>query len=354
MKKYLIVILLIVLSLTCLSQDKYYDGKVLEIENIELLEEDESLIGIEKVKLLLENKEIIEVENPKFKESAYTLKLKKNMNVIVLEEHSQDGFNKYYITDINKKNGLSIITFIFLLLTVVIAKLKGLKALLALGITIGLIFYLFIPLISKGFSPILLATIISIVSSFITIFLMDGVTEKGVVAVLGSVSGTIISGVISFWFCQKYGISGFSSLEDLNYSNMLTGIKVSELVPAGIILGSMGAVMDVGMSISSALNEIKYYKTDVTSKELFSSGIKIGQDIIGTMINTLVLAYIGGTLFTILVLYLQKDVYTLNRLINYEFISVEILRSITGSIGVLIAVPTTSFFAGKIKFKRED
>lgn len=110
--------------------------------------------------------------------------------------------------------------------------------------------------------------------------------------------------------------------------------------------------MDVAMSISSALNEIKEKNQTIHGKELFLSGMRIGSDIIGTMINTLILAYIGSSLMTTIFIYLQKSQYPLIRILNFESIVVEILRAFCGSIGILVAVPITAYVASKIYSKK--
>ncbi|MGL5904429.1 MAG: YibE/F family protein, partial [Cetobacterium sp.] len=126
-------------------------------------------------------------------------------------------------------------------------------------------------------------------------------------------------------------------------SNLLQGIKVKEIISAGVILGSMGAVMDVSMSISSALTELKNRDFGITGKEIFDSGMRIGEDIIGTMVNTLILAYIGSGILSTLFIYLQKEQFPLIRILNFESVAADILRAFAGSIGILIAVPITSY-----------
>ena len=181
---------------------------------------------------------------------------------------------------------------------------------------------------------------------------MTGFNRKGVVAIIGSFGGVIIAGALSYTFVNTMRLTGYVTTETLNYASMLGNIKVKEMISAGVILGSMGAVMDVAMSIASALNELKEKNRDIHRKELFYSGMRIGSDIIGTMINTLILAYIGSSLMTSIFIYMQKDQYPSIRILNFESIVVEILRALCGSIGILIAVPVTAYIAAKIYSKK--
>ena len=145
----------------------------------------------------------------------------------------------------------------------------------------------------------------------------------------------------------------------LGYAGFLQGIQVRELVSAGIILGSMGAVMDVAMSISSSLQNLRKKNSDLIPWELFKSGIHIGSDVVGTMINNFVSSYIGSSLFDMIVISIHIQELPMIRLLNYEFIAVEILKSFSGSIGILAAIPLTAYLSGylgleKIYLKTEE
>jgi uncharacterized membrane protein len=129
----------------------------------------------------------------------------------------------------------------------------------------------------------------------------------------------------------------------LAYLPMDTPINLQAIIFASIIIGAMGAIMDVAMSISSALSEIKRQSPEITSKGLLSSGITIGKDILGTMSNTLVLAYIGSALSTVILLTVSDA--SLLFLLNREMIVVEILQALVGSFGIFFAIPLTSLFA---------
>lgn len=330
-------------------EDEYIKGKVLYLENVlkSGYTEDDGIKEIEeyRVKILEgedKDKEII-VQAPIYLEKAYNIFIKKNQNIVLYKEITEENENIYYVVDVDKRNSLLAIVLIFIILTVAIARLKGIKAIISLVIVVGIIYNIFLPMIAQGYSPIIISTLCALLCSVITIFITTGFTQKGVVAVLGAVAGVIVAGAISMYFSYNMAMTGFVSVEALNYSNLLQGIKVREIISAGVILGSMGAVMDVSMSISSALTELKKRDVSITGKEIFDSGMRIGEDVIGTMVNTLILAYIGSGILSTLFIYLQKEQFPLIRILNFESVAADILRAFAGSIGILIAVPITSY-----------
>lgn len=124
------------------------------------------------------------------------------------------------------------------------------------------------------------------------------------------------------------------------------GLRIENLLFSAVSIASLGASMDASVSISSSLKEIKSLNTDLDSRKLFQSGMNIGKDIIGTMVNTLVFAFIGSSLVTIMVL-ISHGV-SFNQLVNSDFFSVEITKGLIGTVVVIIMVPVTSLFSSII------
>lgn len=359
MKKFILTVLIIfsMFSINVLAQEEYLRGKILKLEDCLSPEEEvEELKEIMLYSVVIDEGarkgDTILVEFPIYREEAFNINVKEGDRVVLYYEIDEEGNEKYYIADIDKRVGICYLTGIFVLIVLLIAKFKGLKAMMALLLVILFIYKLFLPKIIEGHSPILLSVIVALFASIITIYLMTGFNKKGIVAILGSVGGVIVAGGLSYIFVNSMRLTGYVTTETLNSASMLVGIDVKEMISAGVILGSMGAVMDVAMSIASALNELKEKNRYLHSRELFYSGMRIGSDIIGTMINTLILAYIGSSLMTSIFIYMQKDQYPSIRILNFESIVVEILRAFCGSIGILVAVPFTAYIASKIYSKK--
>ncbi|MDD6212063.1 MAG: YibE/F family protein [Clostridiales bacterium] len=266
------------------------------------------------------------------------------MNVIVIFSDSADT---QLVTVYSQDRSAAILGFfLFFAFTVcVIGGKKGLMSILGLLFTFLSILFLLFPLFYRGVSPVLSSILVSAISAAATLVLVGGLSSKTASAILGTTCGVSVSAVSALVFGSIAGISGYnvSDIETLNYVAQYTPIRIGELLFAGIIISSLGAVMDVGMSISSALQEI--CETDPTRnrKQLFMAGIRIGRDMIGTMTNTLILAYVGGSLTTLVINY-AYDLST-NQLLNSYNMGIEIMQGLSGSLGIVLAVPFTAAFS---------
>lgn len=356
-KKLIVILIGLIFSFVTFSQDDTYEkGKI--VKQLERLEgiDDEGVDYIDVYEIEVKSGEQkgnkVEVEFPHFVEEAYNITLRVGDKVVLYSEINDEGGYNYYITDIDKRGSLAAILLIFILFVIVLARIKGLKALLALFFAILVIFYFFVPMIIKGYSPIIMAILSTFLISVVTIYMIAGNTRKGVSAAAGTFLGVTVAGILSYVYTNFMRLTGYVDTESFSYATMLKDVDLKQLISAGILLGSLGAVMDVAMSISSSLYELKEHHKELNKYQIFKSGMNIGSDIIGTMVNTLILAYVGSSLFTIILFMLQKENFPLIRILNYEFIAVEVLRSLFGSIGILVAVPITSYFAANIKIKK--
>ena len=207
----------------------------------------------------------------------------------------------------------------------------------AFACIIGIMF----PIMYRGISPI------------VTLGLLGGYSSKTVSAILGTAIGVVIAAVAAMAFGKAAGITGYnvSDIEALNYVGQNTKIKIGELLFAGIIISALGAVMDVGMSIASTIQEI--YETDKTlsMKRLFVSGINVGRDMMGTMTNTLIFAYVGGAMTTLVINYAYDLSY--RQLANSYVIGIEIMQGLSGSLGVVLTVPITALIASFLAVRKK-
>ncbi|MGF6907050.1 YibE/F family protein [Fusobacterium sp. PH5-44] len=408
MKKFLIILCaMLMFSVLTYSSEAYVKGKVLQIEKVlspEDGEEEIKEIRQLRVKVLSGEykSEIVPVDFTVFTTETYNMDVRVGDNVVLYYNTADldDGNEEisFEIADIDRRNYTLWLVGIFVACTLIFARTKGLKGIIALLLVVVFIYKFFIPAIVGvpidfyiGFrelkfpssdvtigielghiigkilaSPIRGAVITAIFSSVVTIFLMTGfkrkgkgfgIERKGTIAIIGSVGGVTIAGILSYIFVYKMRLTGYVTTDILNYvvsySEQVKNIDFKEVISCGVIIGSMGAVMDIAMSISSALNELREQKPSITAKELFMSGMNIGGDVIGTMVNTLVLAYIGSSLATNMLLTLQSEQYPIIRILNFESVVVDILRAFCGSIGILVAVPLTSYIGSKIYTKTQ-
>ena len=237
---------------------------------------------------------------------------------------------------------------VFLLLLCIIGGKNGAKSALGLIFTFICIFFLMIPMIYQGVSPFLSAVLITVVTTLVTMYLIGGFSAKTVCSVAGTVAGVVLAGVSAWLFGAAADIGGYnvSNIEELLFIGQHTKVNIGELLFAGILISALGAVMDVAISISSTINEIYTQNPTMTRMQLFRSGISVGRDMMGTMSNTLVLAFAGGSL-SLLVLNYTYDL-SMNQILNSSSIGIEIMQGISGSIGVVMTVPIVSVLASAL------
>lgn len=295
--------------------------------------------------------EIFEVDNILMGNPVYDLEVEAGDRILVGIEGSMDNVEAVHIKDYARDTYLYLIIGVFLVLLIVIGRFKGLKSVITIGLTLFLIVKVLIPGILQGYSPILLAVLISIIVTLVTIFIISGFNVKSFTAIIGILGGVFIAGIITLWIGSSAQLTGFSSEEAMMilYIPQDVEFNVRGLLFAGIIIGSLGAVMDVGMSIASSLQEVKNANPEITSKELRRAGFNVGRDIMGTMSNTLILAYTGSAI-PLLILFTAYQP-SLTEIINLDIIATEIVRALAGSIGLIMTVPLT-VFTGTFLFEK--
>lgn len=249
---------------------------------------------------------------------------------------------KYMFAEFHRVTVLWVLIAVFGILLLVFGRSKGLNALIALVFTIGSIFLVFLPAVLAKGNIYLWAVITCTYIILMTLLIVSGWTRKSLAAIIGCLSGTAISGILVV-FCDMFLHMNGLVNEDALYLMMLdpeNSIDIKAIIFAAIIIGAVGAVMDVAMDISSALSELKIQVPDIGRSQLIKSGFTIGRDIMGTMANTLILAYIGSSLSTTLLLVAYNSSPLL--LFNTEMIVVELLQAVAGSFGILLTIPLTS------------
>ena len=261
--------------------------------------------------------------------------------VLQLDEDENGTINNLKIYERERDTKVYFIILFFAAAIVLVGKKNGIKALISLGISIALIFGLFLPLIMKGISPILLALFVCSASTVSTLFIISGNNKKTYTAVLGTIGGVIIAGLCAFIAGKILRLTGLGN-EDaqmLAFIPQHRKIDYQGLLFAGMMIGAMGAVMDVAMSVSSSMWEIISIDPGISGKRLVKSGMNIGRDIIGSMSNTLILAYVSTSIPVLLLFIIFSNGFT--EIINLEFLAAEILRAVSGSIGLICTIPIT-------------
>lgn len=261
---------------------------------------------------------------------------------------SYDDFISTIIVNYNREISIYILLFIFIFVVLFLGKSKGAKSLFSLVFTMICIFFIFIPLIIKGMNPIVSSIIIVILSTMVTMISLNGATKKTFVASLSCILCTIVAGLIAYIFGKFNNISTFNTaeLQDLLFVSTKTSLKVKDLLFAGILISSLGAIMDTTMSITSSIFEMKDVNNNLSKSQLFISGMNIGKDIMSTMTNTLILAFTGSSINILIIYFMYNMPYI--QLINIDLIVLEIVQGLSGGIAVILSIPITAFAASEL------
>lgn len=273
---------------------------------------------------------------------------------VVVQVSAYNGSVSASVYNYDRTDTLYMMVVLFLVMLVLIGKRKGFTSALGLIFTFVCIIYLYLPMLYLGYSPFFSAVLVVILTTLVTMYFIGGFSMKTLCAVLGTIAGVVVAGVFASGFGAISHISGFNvaDIETLLYIGQNSKLDISGLLFSGILIASLGAVMDVAMSISTTIEEIKYHNPNISCKELFKSGIKIGGDMMGTMSNTLILAFTGGSLSTLVVFY-AYDMPFLQMFNSYDM-GIEIIQGIAGSLGVILTVPFVSLIAAVLMSKGKE
>ncbi len=362
----IIIVILLINSSPCSStsfEDDYFieelisgtaKGEVVEILDEEKIIDEHSFartIQIIKAKITTgtHKGKIVQVQNIIDERMAYNLKVdQRDKIVLYLEEDPEGNIVNAYVDELVRDIYLLYLLLIFILSLSIIGGLKGIKAIITLGLTIIVILKILFPLVLAGYNPIVVSVSICILVIATTIFIVGGFNKKSLAAITGTIAGVALAGVLVLLFGHSARLTGLANQEAQMLMFISEEIKFNfqGILFASIIIGSLGAIMDVGMSVASATNEIQEANPNLTSAYLIKAGMNVGRDIMGTMSNTLILAYAGGTIH-LLLLFVVYEVPVMD-IINQDFIASEIVRALAGSIGLIFSVPFTAISAGII------
>jgi len=272
--------------------------------------------------------------------------LKEGTKVIVRMDIDANGLS--YIASISNYNrgpALLGLTVVFVLSLAVFGGRKGIAAILGLAFTIVGIWFLLIPMIRHGINPILSSIAIAAITTAVSLVLLNGLSMKTFCATIGCVGGVALAGAAAALTAAATPINGFnmSEAEELILRTGGTSLNISGLLISAILIAALGAVMDVAMTITSAVFEVHQLNPELNRQKLIQSGINIGRDAMGTMANTLILAFAGSAL-NMLILFRIFD-YPYLQIFNSDMMALEIIQGISGTIGIVMTVPLVAFLS---------
>lgn len=235
---------------------------------------------------------------------------------------------------------------LFILLILIFGKTQGIRTIISLIYTVIAVFTVFVPSVLSGKNIYVCSVLVCIFIISMTLLIVNGWNKKTLCAAVGCIGGVVAAAIITLLFSKTMKMSGYVDEHSYYLTLLSTPVNLPAMSFAAVIIGAVGAVMDVAMSMSSALYELSTKVEDISFKSLVSSGFAIGRDMMGTMANTLVLAYVGSSLCSVLLLLTYAD--SAMDIFNREMIASEILQAIAGSIGIILAIPATAVFCGVV------
>lgn len=264
---------------------------------------------------------------------------------VFLKLSSENGVTKYSFLDFDRRYSFYALLALFVAGLLVFGRVIGFKSLLGIFISLIILWQGFINLIIQpGTNVYILSLLFCAGISLVVLIIVSGFSIKTLAAILGTWGGLIFSGILSYLTLYSMHLTGYEVGGEVVFlkSNIFPHLDFRGVLFAGIIIGALGALIDVTISIASAQLEIKQSSSDQLSwRELYQRGMNVGKDVMGAMSMTLVLAYVGSSVPLLLMISALKRL-ELERIINMPTIMTEIVRALVGSIGLIFAIPLTA------------
>lgn len=354
----LILLAILILPQTIHAQELYEELQgVWRAEVLEIISEGQKAVPgtdlntkFQNIKIeILEGEmkgKIIEIEND-------FILLKEGQKFYMNYLRTINGDEIYSVRDIDRRATLFWLTVFFAGVVLFFGKWQGLRSLLSLAGSFLVIIFILIPLLMKGFNPIMVSILIGALILGVAIFFTHGFNMRSAVAFLGTVISICLTGILAYLSIKVLNLSGFFSDETVYLNFGTKGILDFEgLLLGGIIIGVLGVLDDVAITQVAVVSEIKKTAEKISAKELYKKALNVGHEHISALVNTIVLAYTGVSL-PLLLWFSQSDA-SFGKIINNEVFATEIARTIVGSIGLILTVPITTFLAVILVDKYKD
>lgn len=319
----------------------------------------EYITGVQHIKVKIREGELkgqtVEIKN--YITVQHNIVVNEGRRVIVCADTPDNAEPYFTLYNYDRAMPVWILAIVFVLLVIIIGERKGLMSCIGLGFTICTVICWLLPTLYNGGNGTLVSIATVILSTIVSCFCISGLSSKTLLNIISTTVGTLSAGLIYKLFSFVLVISGasMSESEALALISQTTGLKLSGILFAGVMISALGAIMDVAVSIGASLYEIREHDPNITSKELLKSGMNIGRDMIGTMTNTLILAFAGGSIAMLILLISYGVQY--NQLISSNYIALEVAKGLAGSAAVVLTVPISAlvcaFGFAKLKTKNK-
>ena len=264
---------------------------------------------------------------------------------LVVVSFSEDGITNVTMIDHDRMGAEALLALLFAALLILFAGRTGIRAILSFVLTILMLWKVLVPLYLKGFNPILIGLAITLGLTILIISLVYGFDRRSLSAVSGASLGVLVTCLLGAAFTDLFKIHGavMQSSESLLYAGY-QDLNLTRIFMASIFIGASGAVMDLSVDITSAVNEVVEKRPDIGWREAVKSGMNVGRAAMGTMTTTLLLAYSGGYVALLMVFMAQGT--PVQHILNYKYVAAEIIHTVVGSFGLVTVAPFTALTSG--------
>lgn len=300
-----------------------------------------------------EGQELSVVHDPSDDLSNQNMTFTSGMSIII-QAQEMNGEQIYFVSDVVRRTPIIWLAFLFVAAVFFFGGLGAMRSFLGMAASIAILLFVIIPLILSGYSPLLVTFAGSLLIMVVTFLLCHGWNQKTIAAFLGTGGSLIITIILAAGFSAYARLTGTADEEMLFLLSDFPSLDTRGILLAGIIIGTLGVLDDITISQSSAVFELRKANNRMTAAELYKSAYRIGSDHIAAAVNTLVLAYAGTALPLLLLLVGVSAGESWWTFLNREMIAEEIVRTLIGSIGLLAAVPLTTWIAAALAAQRRS
>lgn len=331
----------------------YFTGTVTAIKELTIINKEDDLY-IQKVSVKRDdNGDVIDITRGRAVQPLTKQQLlRPESKVILAEQTTADGTKEIVISDVYRTHTIYWLLGLFVLVVVIVGGMRGLASFIGMLISVAVLLWYIVPQILAGANPMLVSLIGSFVIGAVTVYVSHGISKKSHVSLLSMMAVLMLVWGLAVLAVTAAQLTGLGSEEAyyLQFSNNAT-INLQGLLLGGIILGALGVLDDITISQASIVFELKEAKKDIGWQELYERALNIGKDHVASLVNTLVLAYAGANLplFLLLIINTQSPRWVT---INSDIIVEEIIRTLAGSIGLVLAVPLSTFIAATIAVRQ--
>lgn len=322
----------------------YVKGRVVQVtsEDVEQDSADPNLyLGTQEivVELLEGDQEGEQISFTNNLSKVHNIRVTNNQRVIVCADTPENAEPYYTLFNYDRSVSIGMLIALFALAVIVVGGRKGFKALLGVAFSLLTVVMFLAQAIYHGFDPVVIALLTVLIITGVSLLLLNGFSRRTAVGLLSTLTGVIVTGFIFSIFAYTLHLSGYNSetAEELFLVSYSTGLSIRPLLLVGVLISAVGAVMDVAVSLAAALEELVTVHPTISRSTLLKSGLNIGKDMIGTMSNTLILAFAGTELTTMISLMAYG--YQFQQLLSSDYIAIELTQGLCATIGVVLTVP---------------